>query len=249
MSGNRPPHPGPEPQRYINNMPHLGTTSEWTAWQRRKQAWDSWTPPPPDSMERRYTPPKAPNPRGVPDDIMTMGRTPGYNQRGGNSTTNDTVTNPTPPSPPKPVVQKAKDVKVATRDLFMTEDKTVGEQTATARIFQDIAGIELLSVARNYSINGITQEYNPISNIADLSFQYSPFNIIPLQGIDRSYFNQYEIDLSRRLPDFPNNPDGSTYNVYIDRSNNIVIEVANLAPGEKIEIEFLTSEESIGWYN
>lgn len=195
--------------------------------------------------------------RGVPDDVMTGGRVPPRiivppaapkddTKPGG---TTGTPAKPKTPKAPTEIVQKGKDVKVATKELFITEDKTIVEQLATARIFQEIAGIELLSISRSYSIDGITQTYNPISNIADLSSQYSPFNIIPLQGIDRAYFSQYDIDLSRRIPDFPNNPDGSTYNVYVDARSNIVIELADLGVGEKVEIEFLTSEDAIGWYN
>jgi hypothetical protein len=154
-----------------------------------------------------------------------------------------------PQVPPKSRVQVGKGLKIATKELFITEEKTMGEIAATERIFQEIAGVELLSIARNYSIDGATQAYNPISNIADLSNQYDPFNIIPLQGIDRSYFNQYDIDLSRRLPDFPNNPDGSSYNVYMDANNTIYIELADLLAGEKVEIEFLSSDDQVGWYN
>jgi hypothetical protein len=188
--------------------------------------------PRPDSMERRYTPSK---PKGNNNNNNT--KAPGKV--------------PAKPSVPKSSarIQPGKGLKIATKELFVTEEKTLGEIAATQRIFQEIAGIELLSIARNYSIDGQTQTYNPISNIADLSNQYAPFNIIPLQGIDRSYFNQYDIDLSKRLPDFPNNPDGSSYNVYMDASNTIYIELADLLEGEKLEIEFLSSEEQVEWYN
>jgi hypothetical protein len=244
----KPPPPGPEPRQYNMNLPHMGTTSEWEAWKRRKTAYDNYKPPvTQDRFERSKKPPGK--------DMVERGRLPGNPNSvlpvGGGTGGNPIGTVPAKPSTPKTSarVQTGKGLKVATRELFLTQDTTVGEITATQRIFQEIAGIELLSISRNYSVNGITQLYNPIANISDLSDRYSPFNIIPLQGIDTAYFNQYPIDLSVRLPDFPNNPDGSTHNVYMDNSNTIVIELADFTANERVEIEFLSSDDQVGWYN
>lgn len=244
----KPPPPGPEPMQYNMGMAYMGTSSEWEAWKKRKIAYDNYKPPiTQDRFERSKRPPGK--------DMVERGRLPGNSNGvipvGGGTSGNTTGNVPAKPSTPKTParVQTGKGLKVATRELFLTQDTTVGEITATQRIFQEIAGIELLSISRNYSVNGITQLYNPIANISDLSDRYSPFNIIPLQGIDKAYFNQYEIDLSVRLPDFPNNPDGSTYNVYMNNSNTIVIELADFTANERVEIEFLSSDDQVGWYN
>lgn len=259
----KPPPPGPEPRQYNMNLPHLGTTSEWEAWKRRKTAYDNYKPPITKDRFERSKKPQLP----VGKDMVERGRLPGDTSKPPTTSGGNTGVNPggngdrtgggakgivpaKPPVPKTPArIQTGKGLRIATRELFLTQDTTVGEITATQRIFQEIAGIELLSISRNYSVNGITQLYNPIANIADLSDRYSPFNIIPLQGIDRAYFNQYPIDLSVRLPDFPNNPDGSKYNVYMNDSNTIVIELADFTANERVEIEFLSSDDQVGWYN
>ena len=245
----RPPAPGPEPAKWINPaMPGVGTNDAWDAWKRKKDAYDNWKPTPTQGGGKTPIVTTPPLNRG--GQQVVSGNTPGLigggNGSGGTSKPKKPAAKPNIPGPR---VQKGKDVKVATKDLFLTEDKSIGPDFAAQKIFQEIGGIELLSIARNYSIDGSTQTYNPIANIANLSDEYSPFNIIPLQGIDKEYFIQYDIGLGNDIPDFPANPDGSRYNVYIDSLNNIVIDLVNLNANERVDVEFLTTEDLVGWYN
>lgn len=137
----------------------------------------------------------------------------------------------------KKTTTKNKAVKIATSNLFITEQPKDNVDEMTALLFEDFGAIELISLARHDTLNGQDVVYQPIQNLTQLSFDYSPQNILASAKTDIDLVGNFLIDISKYVPGEPSNPEI----VYLDSAtNDIIIETINVREDERIEVEFLT---------
>jgi hypothetical protein len=132
---------------------------------------------------------------------------------------------PTPPPPP---------IKTATPDIILFDNSAVPIEVMTDLIFENIGGQELLSIARNDTINGQDVLYQPIKNLSTIQQAYNPNNILNLQQTSEKYFQGYPIKLEEKIPNVGNGPNGE--NIYIDpTTGDLIIELVNMLQGEQVE--------------
>lgn len=141
-------------------------------------------------------------------------------------------------------------VKIATPDLILFPDELTPIDVMTDLVFEDIGGQELINIARNDLVNGQDVIYSPIKNLSSIFFQYNPQNILALQKTSESYFKNFAIKLSEKIPEcgtgYTFDEDGhEAYNckiVYCDPvDGSIVINVINMGKEEQVEVQILQS--------
>lgn len=146
---------------------------------------------------------------------------------------------PTTPSTPNIsslIFSQLFDVKAATPDIVLFDDETAPIESIVDLVFEDIGGQELITIARNDTVNGQQIYYNPIKNLSSIQQQYNPKNIISLQQTSDRYFQNFAIKIENLLPFVGSGPEN--FNVYLeDESGDIIIEVVNLEDGERVEIQ------------
>jgi hypothetical protein len=169
---------------------------------------------------------------GTPVSIMPIPRAPGDVSIMPVPET-PTTTNPgtTPPA-----------TKIATPDLVIIKDELLPVDTMTDLVFENIGGHELINVSRHDLVNGIDVLYQPIKNLSTLYLQYNPENILRLQDTTQSYFKNFPIQYSNKIPNVGTGSNGET--VYIEAgTGDLIINVINLAKGEQVEVQVLTQGE------
>jgi hypothetical protein len=139
-------------------------------------------------------------------------------------------------------------VKIATPDIVKAvHEKAYSNEKMLEPFFEDFGLQEILSVARNSSmniVNGQNVLYQPIVNIASLSLQYNPLNILPLQSAD-TIFKNFSIVLEDKTIDEGSGTGPNGEAEYLDEFNNLIINVTNLQADELVEIESLSIESKL----
>lgn len=134
----------------------------------------------------------------------------------------------------------SEDVRVATPDIILFDDDIVPAEVMANLIFEKIGGQELITVARNDIVNGQNVVYQPIKNLSQIALRYNSQSLIQLQNPANVFFENFPIRFSKAVPTVGNGPYGS--NVYIESgTNNLVIDVINLAADEQIEVQVLST--------
>lgn len=141
---------------------------------------------------------------------------------------------------------------------------TVNEAVMTYLSFEAIGGQELLLLSRTDLLNGISIEYQPINNISEIAFQYSPLNIISMPENLSAIFKQYGLTLENYVPEIPEDDEKKSYpglndspNAYLDNDsgsetyrNAIFVEFKDMQGYMIAEIQVLgsgnSSEDSFG---
>lgn len=142
---------------------------------------------------------------------------------------------PTPPPPPPPPAK----IKVAPIDTVLFNDDAVPAEIIADLLFEQIGGQELLTIARNDTVNGQSVLYQPIKNIDIIQQQYNSNNLLRIRDTIGTIFGNFAIRLSEKIPQVGNGPSGS--NIYLDAEKNIVIEFININPDEQVEIQITSS--------
>lgn len=140
-------------------------------------------------------------------------------------------------------------IKVATPDIIITTDDVLSPEIMADLIFEEIGGQEIISIARNDTINGQNVIYQPIKNLSSLYYQYNPQNIITLQKTDKEYFKNFTISLQEHIPECGSGYDivdgknvPNCRHIYIDpNTKNLVINVINMLPGEEVEVQIMSN--------
>lgn len=123
---------------------------------------------------------------------------------------------------------------------LLIQSTTVDPLVIYTTIFEDLAGKELINIARNDVVNGQNISYKPISNLSSLGQKYNSQNIIPVQGASKEYFDNFPIKLDKKIPDSGTGPFGEV--VYIDQdTKDLVINVSGLLDDEQVEVQILSS--------
>lgn len=165
--------------------------------------------------------------------------------------------NSTPPIPQSsPSLQAPNPVKPATPDLIIVPPDTVPVEIMTDLIFEDIGGHEIITISRNDLVNGENVIYSPIKNLSAIFFQYNPQNVLALQKTSDSYFKNFPIKLSDRIPEcgtgYTLNPEDADLDitkqrqipnckiVYTDPiTGDLIINVINMGKEEQVEVQIL----------
>jgi hypothetical protein len=130
--------------------------------------------------------------------------------------------------------------KKAEPDRILMDSQNTPVSAIPQLLLENIGGQELLSLSRHDLVNGQSIVYRPIKNLADLSNRYGPQNLVALQSPGNVIFNNFSIKLGDKVPDSGTGPNGEI--VYIEEiTNNLVINVFNMAEDEQVEVEILVS--------
>lgn len=140
-----------------------------------------------------------------------------------------------------PVVATVEDaVKAAPIDTVVFVDEAFSNELMTDLLFEDIGGQELLTLARNDTVNGQAVTYQPIKNLNILQEIYNPSNLLKLQETSDKYFANFIIDLRSKIPKIGNGEDGVNY--YLDfATGSGVIEFVNLKSDEQVELQIASA--------
>lgn len=150
----------------------------------------------------------------------------------------------------KPAIPKKKSgdisakqkVKVATSNLFITEqviDKT--DQMADA-IIEDIGGQEIINITRNDLLNGQNVTYNVIENLESTQRQFNPNELIKLQSTSADFFDTFTLNIDNFTPNYGTGNGGEI--VYVDEnSGEVIINTINLSNNLVLEVEFVSYSE------
>ena len=130
---------------------------------------------------------------------------------------------------------KQNSVKTAPIDTVLFDDGSVAIEAMTDIIFENIGGHELISIARNDTINGQVVSNNLIKNLTSIQQQYNPLNIVSLQGSSDKIFNNFPINLDEKVPS------ASGSNVFFSDSGDLIIELINLNSDEQVEVQISLS--------
>jgi hypothetical protein len=141
---------------------------------------------------------------------------------------------PPVPQPPDPPIFKA--VKAAPIDTVLFVDEKFSEEFITDLLFEDVAGQELLSIARDDTVNGQEVIYQPIKNLGILRDIYDINNLLKLQETSDRFFANFLINLFQKIPIVGNGPNGKNY--YFDEDlGDIIIDFVNMRDDEQVEIQ------------
>jgi hypothetical protein len=141
---------------------------------------------------------------------------------------------PPPPEPPDPPIFKA--VKAAPIDTVLFVDEKFSQEFMTDLLFEDVAGQELLSIARDDTVNGQEVIYQPIKNLGILRDIYDINNLLKLQETSDRFFANFLINLFQKIPIVGNGPNGKNY--YFDEDlGDIIIDFVNMRDDEQVEIQ------------
>ena len=145
------------------------------------------------------------------------------------------MTSSTPNTPLNIKPKLLDQVKSSTPQFIVFDESQTNDEVIVDLLFENISSHELIQISRKDIINGQKIFYNPIKNLIDINNQFNPNNILALQDTSDQYFKKYPIKLDEKIPVVGNGPNGN--NVYIDSSNNLIIETVNTSKDEQLEIQ------------
>ena len=141
-----------------------------------------------------------------------------------------------PPPPPPPTTYK---VKIANPEVILFDDETLPATTLIDILFEDIGGQELLSMSRHDIISGDYVPNQLIKNLTSLNQEFSSKRLLSLQNTSDKYFSNFGIKLESKIPFVGGGANGE--NVYLNDSQDIVIDLINLDIDEQVEVQLSIS--------
>jgi len=150
------------------------------------------------------------------------------------------MTSPTPNTPGTQATTTASAKSSTPQYRIDLKDEELSEYMMTRLVFEDIGGEEVLSISRNDTVFGENLIYQPIKNMISLAQRYNSQNLLSLYGTTQSYFDNFLIKFSDKIPNVGNGINGS--NVYIENSTgDLIIEVINMQDDEEVEVSIMVS--------
>ena len=150
------------------------------------------------------------------------------------------MTSPTPNTPGTQATTTASAKSSTPQYRIDLKDEELSEYMMTRLVFEDIGGEEVLSISRNDTVFGENLIYQPIKNMISLAQRYNSQNLLSLYGTAQSYFDNFLIKFSDKIPNVGNGMNGS--NVYIENSTgDLIIEVINMQDDEEVEVSIMVS--------
>jgi ribosomal protein L11 len=127
-------------------------------------------------------------------------------------------------------------IKTAPIDAVQFVDEALSAELLLDLLFEDVGGQELLTIARNDTVNGQDVVYQPFKNLGILQEIYNPTNLLKLQDTSDKIFSNFTINLLEKIPRVGNGANGANY--YLDLVNGDgVIELINMRSDEQVEIQ------------
>lgn len=132
--------------------------------------------------------------------------------------------------------------KNPTRDVVLFSENNISVEGITNLLFEEIGGIELISMLRRDTVEGQNPYYTLISNLSSIKREFDPTQIISRQRPNQSLFDIYSIDINTKIPNDIYLAQNNLSNFfYIDSNGDFVIELDNMAQDEIIELEIAQS--------
>ena len=130
------------------------------------------------------------------------------------------------------------DSKNPSRDVVLFSENDVSIEGIQNLLFEQIGGIELISMVRRDTVEGQNPYYSIISNLSSIKREFDPTQIISRQRPNQSFFDIFSIDLDQKIPDDVYLSQNNLENFfYIDTNGDFIIELDNLSDDEIIELE------------
>jgi hypothetical protein len=128
--------------------------------------------------------------------------------------------------------------KIPTRDVVNFIESNISAEGITNILFEQIGGIELISMVRRDTVEGQNPYYTVISNLSNIRKEFNPTQIISRQKPNQSFFDIYSIDINNKIPnDLYLQRNNLTNFFYIDTNGDFVIELDNMLTDEVVELE------------
>ncbi len=152
------------------------------------------------------------------------------------------MTSATPNTPSTQSTTTASTKSAAPQYLIDLKDEEVSEYLMARLVFEDIGGEEVLGISRNDTVFGENLIYQPIKNMISLAQKYNSQNLLSLTGSAPSFFDNFLIRFSDKVPNIGNGLNGS--NIYIEKeTGDLIIEVVNMEDDEDVEVNIMISGE------
>jgi hypothetical protein len=131
-------------------------------------------------------------------------------------------------------------IKTAPIDTVEFVDEALSAELLLDLLFEDVGGQELLTIARNDTVNGQDVVYQPFKNLGILQEIYNPTNLLKLQETSDKIFSNFTINLRDRIPKVGSGSNGANY--YLDlAAGDGIIEFINLKSDEQVEIQIVSA--------
>jgi len=131
-------------------------------------------------------------------------------------------------------------IKTAPIDTVEFIDEALSAELLLELLFEDVGGQELLTIARNDTVNGQPVAYQPFKNLGILQEIYNPTNLLKLQETSDKIFSNFTIDLREKIPKVGSGLNGQNY--YLDlAAGDGIIEFINLKSDEQVEIQIASA--------
>jgi hypothetical protein len=131
-------------------------------------------------------------------------------------------------------------IKTAPIDTVEFVDETLSAELLLDLLFEDVGGQELLTIARNDTVNGQDVVYQPFKNLGILQEIYNPTKLLKLQETSDKIFSNFTINLRDKIPKVGSGLNGANY--YLDlTAGDGIIEFINLKSDEQVEIQIVSA--------
>jgi len=128
--------------------------------------------------------------------------------------------------------------KTPTRDVVTFVESNFSAEGIANLLFEQIGGIELISMVRRDTVEGQNPYYTVISNLSNIKKEFDPTQIISRQKPNQSFFDIYSIDINSKIPnDLYLERNNLTNFFYTDTNGDFVIELDNMLIDEVVELE------------
>jgi hypothetical protein len=118
---------------------------------------------------------------------------------------------------------------------IVTEEATGSESSIVEELFEDLSIFELMDLGRSETVLGQNITYQPIKNISDIYFTYSPKKILALSGT----FEETELSSALKIGQY--SVDGA---ITLDPSTgDLIVAVDNVKDGFVVQVELFAGGE------
>lgn len=161
-------------------------------------------------------------------------------------------TTPTPPPPTTPrtpdtpvspgLIIRPNPIKPVTPQFFVLRESETNIANRLENLvnnyFQQIGGRELIGLTNQRIINSLRGNSSKINNMFAINFNYNIDNLVPVASSLQETMNGYVLKFNSYVPETGTGPGGTI--VYFDNNQNLIIDVQNLAPNERVQVEILS---------
>jgi hypothetical protein len=128
--------------------------------------------------------------------------------------------------------------KTPSRDVVNFVQQRFSIEGITNLLFEEIGGIELISMVRRDTVEGQNPYYTVISNLSNIKKEFDPTQIISRQKPNQSFFDIFAIDINTKIPNNLYLEKNNLSNFfYVDTNGDFIIELDNMIADEVVELE------------